>query len=83
MWRWIPIGDDFVDYFASRDTDSELIQRERDSVNVWFKEKRPFHIMRDHFAHNTFILGGKLNNLFFMPYFNFFSSFLFRHVGIR
>lgn len=27
-WRWLPIGDEFVDRFSSRDTDSAIIQRE-------------------------------------------------------
>jgi hypothetical protein len=35
MWRWLPIGDSFVDLFISRDTDSLIIKREVDSVQVW------------------------------------------------
>jgi len=46
MWRWLPIGDDFVDIFSSRDLDSILQQREVDSVNFWMKSKKPGHIMR-------------------------------------
>lgn len=58
MWRWFPISDDFVDYFSSRDTDSTLIQREKDSVEAWLIQKKLFHIMRDNPYHNTVILGG-------------------------
>jgi hypothetical protein len=53
MWRWLPIGDSFVDVFSSRDTDSFLLQREVDSVNVWLKSDKVGHIMRDHPWHGT------------------------------
>jgi hypothetical protein len=58
IWRFFPIADDFVDYFSSRDLDSELIERERDSVDVWLRDKTEFHIMRDNPQHNIFMLGG-------------------------
>ena len=45
-WRWFPIGDTFVNSFMSRDTDSTLIQREIDSVNVWLASNKSAHIMR-------------------------------------
>ena len=46
IWRWFPLGDSFVDVFSSRDTDSYLLQREVDSVNVWLKSDKLGHIMR-------------------------------------
>lgn len=46
MWRWLPIGDSFVDVFSSRDSDSLIIQREIDSVNVWLASSKTVHIMR-------------------------------------
>ena len=46
MWRFLPIGDSFVDVFSSRDTDSFLLQREVDSVNVWLNSNNKGHIMR-------------------------------------
>ena len=49
-WRWLPIGDSFVDVFASRDTDSFIIQREVDSVNEWLTaSNKSGHIMRGKF----------------------------------
>lgn len=45
-WRWLPIGDTFVDYVASRDTDAWISTREIDSVNVWLKSNTIFHVMR-------------------------------------
>jgi len=45
-WRFLPIGDSFVDVFSSRDTDSYLLQREVDSVNVWLNSDEKGHIMR-------------------------------------
>ena len=46
MWRWFPIGDTFVKIFSSRDSDSIIIPREIDSVNVWLNSSKPGHIMR-------------------------------------
>lgn len=46
MWRWLPIGDSFVDLFLSRDLDSLIIQREIDSVHFWLKSNKIAHIMR-------------------------------------
>jgi len=46
FWRWLPIGDIFVDYFLSRDTDSCLLERERDAVDSWLNSNKLFHIMR-------------------------------------
>ena len=46
VWRWFPLGDNFVDVFSSRDTDSYLLQREADSVNVWLESNKVGHIMR-------------------------------------
>ena len=57
-WRWLPIGDVFVDVFSSRDTDSFIFQREVDSVNVWLESNKFGHIMRDHPWHLTYILAG-------------------------
>jgi hypothetical protein len=45
-WRWLPLGDSFVDYFMSRDTDSCPSKRELDSVNVWMDSYTKFHVMR-------------------------------------
>ena len=46
MWRWLPLGDYFVEIFSSRDLDSPVLQREVDSVDVWLKSNKLFHIMR-------------------------------------
>ena len=46
IWRWLPMADSFVDVFMSRDTDSYLLQREVDSVNVWLNSDKVGHIMR-------------------------------------
>jgi hypothetical protein len=58
MWRYFPLADDFVDLASFRDTDSFIIQREIDSVNVWLNSDKIGHIMRDHPEHNIKILGG-------------------------
>ena len=46
MWRFIPVGDTFLDVFMSRDTDSFIIDREIDSVKEWLDSKNIAHIMR-------------------------------------
>ena len=45
-WRWLPIGDDFVDLFVSRDTDSCIFDREVHAVKEWMASGTLFHIMR-------------------------------------
>ena len=45
-WRYLSLGDSFVDFMASRDIDSSLIEREIDSVNVWLNSNTLFHVMR-------------------------------------
>ena len=45
-WRWLPIGDPFVDVFISRDSDSWFHDREYEAVKVWLKSEYLFHIMR-------------------------------------
>jgi hypothetical protein len=57
-WRWLPLGDSFINRFSSRDSDVRLSDREIDSINVWLKHRTQFHIMRDHPQHNIMILGG-------------------------
>lgn len=49
-WRWLPIGDDFVDVFVSRDTDSCINEREKAAVDEWMKSNNLFHVMRGKFA---------------------------------
>ncbi|XP_032791049.2 uncharacterized protein LOC116928079 [Daphnia magna] len=57
-WRWLPLLDEMVDDFMSRDADSPIIPREEEAVREWFKSNRLFHVMRDHPKHCVSILGG-------------------------
>lgn len=50
-WRWLPIGDSFVDFVASRDTDAWISKRELDSVKVWMESNTVFHVMRGNKLH--------------------------------
>ncbi|XP_046638634.1 uncharacterized protein LOC124316732 [Daphnia pulicaria] len=56
-WRWLPLLDDMVDTLMSRDSDSNIIPREKDAVREWLDSNKTFHIMRDHPAHCRFIVG--------------------------
>ena len=61
MYRFLPLGENDVDYFISRDTDSRLSIREKVAVDEWIKSGKSFHIMKDHPLHYTPefpILGG-------------------------
>jgi hypothetical protein len=48
LWRFLPAGDETVDYFISRDCDSRLFERDVISVNDWIESEKPFHIIREH-----------------------------------
>lgn len=58
FWRFYPAGESDVEVMLSRDTDSRLSMREKAAVDAWLATDSPFHIMRDHPAHKTEILGG-------------------------
>ncbi|CAF0887630.1 unnamed protein product [Brachionus calyciflorus] len=58
MWRFLAVGDTFIDLVHNRDSDSTILQREKDSVDEWLKSDNIIHIMRDHPQHGTYILAG-------------------------
>lgn len=58
FWRFEAASDSKVDVMLSRDADSRINLREAEAVDVWMKSDAQFHIMRDHPAHATEILGG-------------------------
>ena len=58
FWRFYPASDNDVDVVIVRDCDSRLNQREKGAVDEWLNSDKGFHIMRDHPAHGTEILGG-------------------------
>jgi hypothetical protein len=57
-YRWLPVGDSFVDVTTSRDSDGVLIEREVHAVKEWFNSGKYSHIMRDHKGHTVRVLGG-------------------------
>ena len=72
-WRWLVIGDDFVDLFVSRDVDSWIIEREYLAVTDWLRSNTLFHVMRGIVI--LFVLDcllQKVSKLFF--------RFLYAHV---
>ncbi|XP_042875613.1 uncharacterized protein LOC122255530 [Penaeus japonicus] len=58
LWRALPLGDLQVAAMIVRDTDSPISSREAAAVEQWLASNKTFHIMRDHPAHDTPILGG-------------------------
>ncbi|EFX63535.1 hypothetical protein DAPPUDRAFT_335346 [Daphnia pulex] len=58
-WRWLPLIDQVVDSFMSRNSDSKIISREEAAVREWLVSDRIFQVMRDHPHHCIYaILGG-------------------------
>lgn len=57
-WRFQVAADTSVTRFIIRDTDSRLNTREKAAVDEWIISGKKFHMMRDHHAHNTRVLGG-------------------------
>lgn len=58
FWRFYPASDNDVGVVIVRDCDSRLNLREKYAVDEWLNSDKEFHIMRDHPAHGTEILGG-------------------------
>ncbi|CAF0708504.1 unnamed protein product [Brachionus calyciflorus] len=59
MWKWFPLGDDFVERVAPRNTGTCLLKREVDAVNEWVKSRKTFHFMRDHPSQDKVIQEGQ------------------------
>ena len=55
LWRYLALGDDFIDLISFRDSDSFILQREVDSVNYWLKSNKIAHLMRGLKYINTFV----------------------------
>ncbi len=58
FWRMIPLLWADVERVVVRDCDSVLTERELYAVKEWENSKKSFHIMRDHPAHTSVIMGG-------------------------
>jgi hypothetical protein len=58
LWRFLPAGDESVEYFISRDCDSRLFERDVISVNDWIESEKPFHIIREHPWGHTWVINA-------------------------
>ena len=58
MWRFYPCGDKSVEYFISRDTDSRISLRDRESVYEWIESGKDFHIIRDHPVGHSWVMNA-------------------------
>ena len=57
--RFLPMSEEGVEAFVSRDTDSRIAMREASAVKEWMSSYYSFHIMRDHPWHHSYpILAG-------------------------
>ena len=53
LYRFLPLEEENVSYFISRDTDSRLSFREKEAVDEWIDSNKTYHIMKDHPYHYT------------------------------
>lgn len=73
LWRFMPLDDNDVHYWISRDADSRLSKRETDIVNQWIQSDKTLHCIRDHKCHYHAIMGGMfgINNKSFHEKYKF------------
>ncbi|EFC38164.1 predicted protein [Naegleria gruberi] len=58
FWRFLVAGDETVDRYIVRDSDSRLNAREAAAVEEWIESGYPVHSMRDHLGHDAPMNGG-------------------------
>ena len=73
FWRWLPLDDESVHCWISRDADSRLSEREAKIVNEWIESGKTLHSIRDHKCHMHYIMGGMfgINNTEFNKKYKF------------
>lgn len=57
MWRYLPMIDDEVSIFLSRDADSRLSFREKRVVDLFIESDKLIHSIQDHGCHFDFMAG--------------------------
>jgi len=58
FWRFLPLMDNDVSHFISRDVDSRIGRREARAVNAWLESGKACHIIRDSVSHCDFMMAG-------------------------
>ena len=58
FWRFLAADDPSVDLYIVRDVDTLIGKRDRQAVDEWLASGKSFHVIRDHWEHNTEILAG-------------------------
>jgi len=73
FWRWMPLDDNDVAIWISRDADSRLSEREAKIVKEWEESGKTLHSIRDHRCHMHCIMGGMfgVNNTLFHSRYTF------------
>ena len=73
FWRWLPLDDERVEMWLSRDADSRLSIREANLVKEWIESGKTLHSIRDHRCHMHCIMGGMfgINNKLFHEKYKF------------
>jgi hypothetical protein len=63
FWRFLVAGDDTVDRWIIRDTDSRLNVRAKHCVDEWMQTDYAIHTIRDHPNHSRGINGGMFGGI--------------------
>lgn len=79
LWRFLPIQDDSIRYFISRDLDSRISERDVNATYEWIESEKDFHIIRDHPIGHGWVMnagmwgskGGSIKN-----YLNLFNTYI-------
>lgn len=58
FWRYLPLGEEGIDYLIFRDADSRITMRDIQALNEWVESGKIVHFVRDHPFHQAPILGG-------------------------
>jgi len=71
LYRYIPLLEENLEIFFSRDADSYINDRDRYCINEFIKSDYKVHTIRDHYWHKSFLTGGltgfkkiKIDNIF-------------------
>lgn len=85
LWRFLPLLDNNVDLWISRDCDSRINYRELACVNEWIESNKCLHIMRDSIYHNDVIQAGMfgINNNLIKKYNIDFEKILFANYNFN
>ncbi len=58
FWRFLAADEDNLDACLMLDVDSPLLERQKCATDEWLNSDKFYHVLRDHRAHSSKIMGG-------------------------